>query len=304
MDKKLETLRIKSLKHLSLWLGVDKIELEELARHINSHCYEIKKETSSGKKRWIFIADSRLKSIQRQIKNRMLDRIPVSDSAHAWTKGRSTLTNARQHLRKAVVVKLDIKDFFPSVHYSRVYKLFINLGCSPDVSRILTQLTTYKHRLPQGAPTSPAIANLILKILDSRLERLCALHGITYTRYGDDITVSGKYSAKKLKNLFQKIIRQEGFLIKRKKIDIQYKNQRQEVTGIVVNKIPNIAKENRKKLRAIIHNCRVYGPSTQTAENKDKFRERLFGSINYVKQVNPELGEKFQEEFDRINWSK
>lgn len=280
------------------------MELEELARHIDSHCREIEKEISSSKKRVIFIADSRLKSIQRQIKNRILDRISVSNSAHAWTKGRSTVTNAGQHLGKHVVVKLDIKDFFPSVHYSRVYKLFADLGCSPDVSRMLTQLTTYKHRLPQGAPTSPAIANLILKNLDSRLEALCILHGVSYTRYGDDITISGKYSTAKLKNLFQKIIRQEGFLIKRKKIAVQHKNERQEVTGIVVNKILNIPKDNRKKLRAIVHNCRVYGPSTQTTEDTDKFKQRLFGSINYVKQVNPDLGNRLQEEFERIDWSK
>ena len=304
MSKKLETLGIKSPEHLSRWLGVEEGELKQIARNTDSHCYEIERQTSSGKKRLIFNADRKLKSIQCRIKDRILDRVPVSDSAHAWTKGRSPLTNATQHIGKDVVVKLDIKDFFPSIHYSRVYKLFISLGCSPDVSRILTQLTTYNYHLPQGTHTSPAIANLILKDLDSRLKRLSSLHGITYTRYGDDISISGKYSAEKLKNLLRKIIKQEGFTVETKKIKVQHKHQRQEVTGIVVNKIPNIPKEKREKLMGIIRNCQRYGPSTQTTENKDKFRRRLLGLISYVKPVNPKLGTKLQKEFGKIDWSK
>lgn len=304
MQKKLETLDLKKVEHLSLLLGTDKGELKKVALNsFSPSSYRQRNINSRGKRRPISRPRRKLDFIQRRIKDRILSRIAVSDSAHGWTKGRSHITHSSQHVGKDVLVTLDIKDFFPSIHFSRVYRLFVSLGCSPDVARLLTQLTTCDYRLPQGTSTSPAIANLILKPLDRRLEKLEGLYGIQYSRCGDDICISGKCGAAKLKSLVVKIVKQEGFRANKDKIRVQRKHQRQQVTGIIVNEKLNIPREKREEWLNLIRRCRKYGPSTQTEESKDRFRRRLVGKIGYAKQVNPRLGELLQKEFNRIDWS-
>lgn len=303
MQKKLETLNLKRVEYLSLLLGVDKGELQKIALNsFSSSSYRRSNELSRGKKRLISRPHRKLALIHGRIKDRILSRIAVSKSTHGWTKGKSHITHSSQHVGKDVVVTLDIKDFFPSIHFSRIYRLFVSLGCSPDVARILTQLTTCDYCLPQGTHTSPAIANLVLKPLDTRLENLQELYGIRYSHCGDDICISGRCGAVKLKSLLVKIVRQEGFRINKEKIKVQHKHQRQEVTGVVVNEKLNIPKEKRRELLDQIHRCQKYGPSTQTTENKEKFKQRLKGKIAYARYVNPRLGKLLEKEFSQIDW--
>jgi RNA-directed DNA polymerase len=178
------------------------------------------------------------------------------------------------------MIKLDIKDFFPSITPTIVRTTLLKLGFSRPVSRMLCLLTTYREQLPQGPPTSPGIANLVLLPLARRFERLCLDHGVQLTIYGDDITVSsGSRRVLKLKNLFMRIIAEEGFDIHPQKIQVLKPRDKKKVTGVVVNKCPNIDKEYYRLLRAQIHNCRVKGSATQFPGDQRKARDSLFGNI-------------------------
>jgi RNA-directed DNA polymerase len=187
-------LNIRSVKHLALRLGISKELLLLVYDHIDTFCTMEEKETKNGKKRKIAYASKKLKRIQRAILDNLLSTIPVHTAAHGATKGHSSKTNAAIHSGNKFVLCFDLKSCFPNIHSSRVRKMFEEqLGCSPDVSTILTRLTTFKYHLAQGFPTSPAILNIICAALDEQIMRFVSIKNLAYTRYIDDITVSGNF---------------------------------------------------------------------------------------------------------------
>lgn len=291
-----------SLNHVASIIGVDLIKLRRIAQKVNSHYRRHYVRRGDGKRRRIFAPSEQLKKIQKLINRKILQRVYLPDSVHGSRKKRSILTNAKQRIGKEILIHLDIKDFFPSIHYSGVQQLFRSLGYSLDASTMLTKLTTLNYLLPQGAPTSPTIANIILTDMDRRFERLCVKYGFVYTRYVDDITVSGNHHVKKFLGLFCKIIKQTGMRVNYEKMKLEDREKRQEVTGVVVNKKPNIAKEKRRKIATIIHNCRTYGQPNLTSEDLEKFKERLLGHISHIFNINPILGRKMLSEFQQIVW--
>lgn len=300
---------LNTMKDLALHLGVAQEELKALVLHIDrSYSPPIPHQTAHNKIRFLYKPKKRLKTVQRLIHNKILSQIPLPASIHCYRKRRSIVTNAREHIGQQVVAKLDIKDFFPSVRPRLVYDLFTALGCAPDVARLFTKLTTYQGEFPQGAPTSPMIANLILAHtgLQARLKGLCDQHGFTLTIYGDDITVSGRSYIEEFMRLFCKIVQQCGFSVKLEKVQFQTAQERQIVTGVVVNKKPNIKREDRRQLRAVLHRCQVRGPSSVVSEGEsvDQLKHRLRGKISYAMQVNPALGKQCLEAFRQIDWSR
>lgn len=301
---KINRLNLNTIDELCLKLGYSEECLKEILRQRRNYYYKRKKKKPSGKIRKFLVPTGDLKKIQKVIDNKLLKNIPHSNAAHGSVKGRCPVTNASVHIGKKLVGKFDIKDFFPSIHPPKVCDLFKRLGCSHRIASILTKLTTYKYQLPQGAPTSPAIANLVLSNLDPRLEKLCAKHKLSYTRYMDDITISGSHRICELKRLFCKIVLQEGFLVSTDKTEFQDCRERQEVTGIVTNQNLNIPREKRKKLRAVIHNCKTYGPSSQTksGESVEDFKKRISGEVNWILQVNPIAGKKLKTASNEIRW--
>jgi hypothetical protein len=257
-----------------------------------------------GRIREFYKPHPELKKIQKKIHYKILKKLPVHQYIHSYRKGRDHVTNARPHVANPYMIKLDIKDFFPSITPTMVRTTLLKLGFPRPVSRMLGLLTTYREQLPQGPPTSPGIANLVLFPLARRFERLCFAHGVECTIYGDDITVSsGLHRVLKLKNLLMRIIVEEGFEIHPQKIQVLKPRDKKKVTGVVVNKMPNIDKEYYHLLRAQIHNCRVKGPATQFPGDQRKARESLFGKINHVKKLNPLRGKILLNEFDQIKWS-
>jgi len=302
MSRELVKLNINTVKHLCLQLGISEAELGYLYDHMPDNVRRVYRTTAPGKTREIFKPSAKLLKVQKAMNTNLLQRIKLPDPVHGSRKGRSHLTGAALHVGKEVIASLDIKNFFPSIHYKRVYNLFRELGCAPDIARILTRLTTFENRLPQGFATSSSIANLILSTLDSRLESLCAAHRLTYTRYVDDIVVSGNYRVEDLGRLFVKIVKESGFSVQPDKIRIMRKGTRQEVTRVLVNRKLNVPREEIRELRAILHNCQVYGPSSQTEMSLEWFQQHLRGRINYIIQVNPSIGNQLLEQYNRINW--
>jgi len=268
----------------------------------------------SGGYRVLYAPKPRLKAAQRWIQREILARAQPSAAAHGFTPGRSILTNASQHAGKDIVITLDLEHFFPSITYRRVRGIFQSLGYCEDVAIPLALLCTVKpaakvreflgdqrHRmLPQGAPTSPALANLACRHLDARLAGLAAKFGCAYTRYADDLTFSGdeafEKSLKRFLPLLRKIIGAEGFRLNRKKIHFARRGARQRVTGLVVNHRPSVPRAYRRRLRAILHNARKTGLDAQNREGHPHFRQALRGRIEFVRATHPQLADRLLAE--------
>ena len=269
-------------------------------------------------KRLIMAPKRRLKAIQRTLLALLVEKLPVSDHAHAFRRARSIRTGAEPHVGRRLVLKLDLKDFFPSVTFARVRGLLIAYGYSYPVATTLAVLMTEAERQPvevdgqvfhvpvgrrycvQGAPTSPGICNALLLRLDHRLARLSSKHGLSYTRYADDLTFSGsKESAAKTGYLLARvrhIVANENLTVNEAKTRVQRPNSRQTVTGIVVNKRPNVSRCTTKRLRAILHQAGKSGLAAQNREQRDNFADWLGGMIAYVQMVNPEKGRRLREQ--------
>jgi len=296
-------MKINDYKDLEIVLGVPIGELVYLAASMEEQVHVFYKKKKSGEPRKICDASPRLKEIQRLINKRILQQIPLPNYIHGSVVGKSPRTNAEQHMGKPFVYGLDVKDFYPSVHYTKIYKVLLACGFSDDVSGLLTRLTTYQGSLAQGFPTSSTLANLILSQISPRIENLCKHHGIAFTFYQDDLTISGGYRIPNLIGLFSRIMAQEGFELHhlpRKKKPMP-ETKRQEVTGYVVNQKVNVAKDYYRRLRATIHLCKVKGIEFVAGDVPvEKFRSSIMGKIQYILDVNPERGKKLLAEFQKI----
>jgi len=291
-------------------VGVDEADLAKLMRPgvgPGSGYVEFEIPKAKGGTRRIAAPRGPLRKVQRVLLAQILAKVPVHDACHGFVAGRSTVTNARPHANAALVVKLDLKDFFPTVHYRRVKGLFEHLGYNAEVAGTLAGLTTYRPKLdgvrvvwpgmlPQGAPTSPALANLACRRLDRRLERLAHKYGAVYTRYADDLTFSfAKVPDVRVGRFLwwvDAICQQEGFTERDDKRRILRAKHQQRVTGLVVNAGVNIPREDRRRFRAILHNCAKHGLASQARGHED-FPAYLAGYAAYVHMVDPELGREY-----------
>jgi RNA-directed DNA polymerase len=233
---------------LTLWLG-------GTPQGFSYTKFEIPKK--SGGVRILNAPNDSLKKLQRKIHYSFLKSLKPHSSCRGFAQGQSIVTNALPHVGQAVVINLDLKDFFNTVTDKKVYNFFRAIGWGRSASKVLTNICCYQGTLPQGAPTSPALSNLVNYRFDVRLSNLVKKFGGIYTRYADDITLSfPKFDTKHkiiLKYVSQ-IIRSEGFQIqKKKRIRIQRSHQRQTVTGLIVNQKVNLPRFLRRRIRAMEH---------------------------------------------------
>jgi retron-type reverse transcriptase len=210
-----------------------------------------------------------LKALQRRILRRVLARLRCHPAATGFEKRYSIAINALAHVRKAVVVRMDIRDFFGSIRADRVQRYFQGIGWNAEAARLLTTICTYRGALPQGAPTSPRLSNLLCCRLDGRLSALAKRYGATYSRYADDMTFSWDEDVSRnvhgVIRLTKLILSNDGYqLHKRKKLRISRRHDRQIVTGLVVNERVNLPRETRRRLRAMGHHHKTGRPATLT----------------------------------------
>ncbi|MCD4719839.1 MAG: reverse transcriptase family protein [Desulfobacula sp.] len=294
-----------SIDHL-IWLSNDKSN--QYTR------FHIKK--SSGAKREILAPKPKLKIVQRQILDNILQKIQLNSHAEGFRKKRSILTNAKRHIGKKVVIKMDVKNFFPSITFKRVLGLFIALGYPHQVSMTLTKLMTHDGKLPTGAPTSPAISNILSTKLDKRFANLGEKTDFDYSRYADDISISSNNrNITRMIPFFKKIVQEEGFEINEAKMRILRNGGRQKIAGIVVNQKLNIEKREIKKIRAVLFNCRnkdinqeikkwaqkEKGLKASLFYTIDEFKSSMLGKINFIKMVNPQTGQNLLDQLNDLN---
>lgn len=250
-----------------------------VARYSHYVSFEIPKKT--GGTRQISAPMPRLKRAQYWVLDNILEHLEPHEAAHGFRKGRSIITNAMPHVGQDLVINMDLRDFFPSITYPRVKGLFVKMGYSEAEAAIFALLCTEAprekieidgttwhvaqgpRRAPQGAPTSPAIANLITRLLDRRLSGLASSFGLTYTRYADDLTFSGPRPEGKRTGAFlhavRDIVAEEGFEVHPDKTRLMRRGSRQEVTGLVVNDKVAVSREERRRFRAWLHNAQKGG---------------------------------------------
>lgn len=265
------------------------------------NCYntlEIPKK--NGDTRTICVPNKNLKKVQKKLYNKLstyYDEIKTQNNftskiSHGFEKNRSIVTNAEVHKNKRYVVNLDLLDFFPSINFGRVRSYFIKnnyFEINDDIATILAQLTCYKGTLPQGAPTSPLIANMICNIMDIRILKIAKKYRLDYTRYADDLTFStnNKYFLNdydKFLEDIKNIIHRSGFELNSKKTRLLFSNSRQEVTGLVVNKKISVPKEYYKNTRAMAHS--LYKNGYFLIDDEVGTIEQLEGRFSFINQIN------------------
>ena len=287
-----------------------------------------------GRPRLLEIPCPGLKRIQRQILETILNRIPAHPSAHGFRAGCSITSNALPHCGKDIVLRFDLADFFPSIPIGRVTRLFRTIGYPVMVARLLTGLCTtllphdawdarpnapldgsdhaiwqrYAARhLPQGAPTSPALANLAAYRLDKRLSSLAQRLKADYTRYADDLAFSGSQEFaqhhRRFSELVARIVTEEEFALQFRKTRIMRQSGQQSVAGVVVNLRPNVRRKVFDQLKAILTNCLRHGPTNQNRHQHPDFHAHLAGRVAQIAALNPSRGQKLWAMFDRVDWA-
>lgn len=281
--------------------------------------FAIAKKT--GGTRLISAPMPRLKRLHYWILEQVLQSLALTEQAHGFVTGRSIVTNATPHLGQQVVINLDLKDFFPTISYARIKGVFAQLGYNHEIATLLALLCSepvtqtveldgqryYLHqnprRLPQGAPTSPYLSNLVTRHLDKRLQGLAHKYGFTYTRYADDLTFSSASNDAPIRGLLHwvhAIVKQEGFQIHPDKTRIMQRGRRQEVTGLIVNQQLNIERHTLKQFRALLFQIQKDGYAGKTWGKHRNLLASIKSYAHYVQMVNPVKGEQFLQQIALI----
>jgi retron-type reverse transcriptase len=287
----------------------------------------------NGTARQIWSPIPRLKFVQRWILNQVLNNLTTHDAAHGFVRGKSIVTNAAVHSNSELLIKLDVKDFFPSVSWRRVKGVFRHAGYQEQISTLLALLCTEAPRqiikqdgvtyyvalgdraLPQGAPTSPALSNIVCLNLDRRLTGLADKIGLRYSRYADDLTFSLPVSSQKstsaksdsdtkhnqligqLLGSVNKILQEEGFALNNDKTRVIRTGNQHNVTGMVVNGsgVPRVSRQIKRMLRAAVHNLESGGTL-----RADETLNTLSGYAAWIASAEPELGHSYLDRIERL----
>jgi RNA-directed DNA polymerase len=272
---------------LARLFGDKGLDVDELARRLGMAADDLRKTQPgykefnvpkrAGGARRICAPDRPLKIVQRRILKRLLSRLCAHPAAMGFERGRSIVTNALPHAGKAVVLRMDLRDFFGATAERRVRDYFRRIGWNREAADMLTRLTTHKGGLPQGAPTSPRLSNLANHGIDARLVGLARKFGAAYTRYADDITFSfpadDPPAVRAVIRATKKVVGQVGYALHQKrKLHVRRAHQRQVVTGLVVNHSANLPRETRRRLRAVEHHLANGREATLTAAQLEGWR--------------------------------
>ncbi len=279
-------------------LGIRRRALFKLLRNINTFYKEISIPKKSGGVRRLFAPCGTLRATQTQILRHILRNGPVSRYATAYVKGKSLADNASPHIGKKYLLKMDITDFFGSITFVQVLSAAFPSTVFPkQIGVMLTELCTRKEALPQGAPTSPAISNLVMKNFDNIMGDWCEKQGISYTRYCDDLTFSSDSSLYHVYEKAASMLASMGFEINKKKTHFVTNAVRQSVTGIVVNEKLSVPRDYKRELRQEIHYALTYGVesalcclgrASKTYEAQERYLNTLIGKAEYVLSVEPQ----------------
>ena len=337
-----------SLEHLAMLMGVQSGYLRKLIgenkKYANSeepykfqryHYFKMKKK--DGGYREIMSPSKDLKYIQKWISKNILEKHPLQDSCKGFRKGISIYDNAQPHEKADLLLKVDLLKYYDTITERRVFGVFADMGYVKNLAVVLAKLTTSYHRrqywknipdkelsqmgykdfspppvLPQGAPSSPAIANIVANVMDKRFSKLSEKLGFSYTRYADDLTFSikGEGRLPSLK-FIREIISEERFCVNDNKIKFYKRGVKQYVTGLTIDNGINVSKKYRKEIASHIYFCKKFGVENhlkKITKKDDKprgiliFHDWLFGHICFIQSINKKAGQKLLNDFSKIDW--
>lgn len=282
----------KELASVEQDLGFDSKTLYALSNNLEKHYHSAFIPKSDGSKRKLSVPDLILKRVQKSIADNILSQYPISRYAKAYKAGSNVQQNAQPHVGKKKILKLDIEDFFDHILYSQVKDIvFYKEKFSEPIRILLTMLCYYKESLPQGAPTSPAITNIIMYDFDEKVGAFCNEKSIAYTRYCDDMTFSGDFDEREVIDFVKVELYKLGLFLKNRKTVVVPASKRQTVTGIVVNEKINITKEYKKKIRQEMYYMQKFGLDEHLNKlgisDKRGYVLSLKGRITFVLQTIP-----------------
>jgi RNA-directed DNA polymerase len=259
-----------------------------------------------GGSRLIAAPTPTLKHVQQWLHRELLSNLVLHPASHGFTRGRSIASNAAPHVRASTMLKLDLQDFFGSVDRARVYRIFRRIGYCRQVASLLASLTTLRGMLPQGAPTSPVLANAAAEGMDHRLASYAAHHDLAYTRYADDLTFSGKaLHARKTRLAIDFIVRDENFRPNDRKARYLRSHQRQLVTGVVVNERLNANRRWRRALRQEVYYLGRFGVEDHMRYrglDYSRYKEHVYGQVYALNTLRPDEAGALLEELAHVDW--
>jgi retron-type reverse transcriptase len=305
---------IETVGSLAEWLALttDKLDWFANRQGFSQHYYYRVLAKDASRIRIIEASKPRLKALQGQILTAILEKIPPHPAAHGFLKGRSIKTFIAPHVGQRTVLRMDLKDFFPSIGRARISACFRTMGYPDSVATYLAALCTNivpnsgnlysRPHLPQGAPSSPALANLCVYRADCRLHGLAAAAGANYTRYADDLAFSGNLNFEFFSLRAAAILLEEGFEVHHRKTRIMHGGVRQYLAGLIANQHMNVMRPDFDCLKAILTNCIRHGPTSQNRAAHPDFRAHLQGRIAFVESINPARGQRLRTLFENIQW--
>jgi RNA-directed DNA polymerase len=334
---------IESVGDLAKWLGLNPGELRWFADlkalgykqrepRLEHYYYRVLAKRFDSV-RLIEAPKARLKDLQRQILLWILGEVPPHPAAHGFVRGRSIRTFVAPHVGKRVVRRMDLRDFFPTFGGVRIQNVFRTFGYPERVADLLGGVCTNatppnvwadikpdvdlarlaelrrlyaRTHLPQGAPTSPALANICCYRLDCRLAALSESAGATYTRYADDLAFSGDHAFEKRAERFSvnvaNILQEEGLRVNHRKTRVMRQGVRQHLAGLVTNEKVNVVRRDFDQLKAVLTNCVRHGPESQNRGGRPDFRSHLQGKVSFVEMINSAKGKRLRNIFEQIPW--
>jgi len=321
---------IYSLKHFSMMVDIPYKKIKDIIKNRKDfyNTFYIKKKNRGL--RQIKAPIDELRYLQKVILDNILNKIPLDDSCMSYRQNISIYDNASIHQNQPILYHFDLYKFFDTITEKRIYGFFRFLGYHPNLALDFAKLTTIPlsseyiqmisddetsppffpldknlGRLPQGAPTSPMLSNIILNKVDIRFRNLAKKQNINYSRYADDLIFSGQKKNLPSKNFIKQIITEEGFFCNDKKTKTMIKGQKQYVTGLTVTDGVHVPKKYKKDIINALYYCQKYGVQSHLKKinsNKFGFKDWLLGKIFFVKSIEPTLGNKFLNQFNSIDW--
>ncbi len=282
---------ILNFEHLSLLQGRTSEYLSSVVNSPENHYREFKIKKRSGGQRIITAPFPALLEMQYWIYENILKTISINPTAHGFTHKKSIITNSKIHAGQNELLKMDLKDFFPSININRIIFIFKQLGYPNSISFYLASICSYDEALPQGTPTSPILSNIVSRRLDSRLIKFAKRYELRYSRYADDITFSGDRVPAKLINYISDIVSDEGFEVNTEKTRLYKKKSKRIVTGIsVAGQEIKIPRNYKRELKQELHFILKYGLKSHISKKKIRdanYIYSLLGKVNFWLSVEP-----------------
>jgi len=309
---------------MAFQLGISMRQLNWLAYAREGRYHTFERAKANGKVRVIHAPTPKLKTVQRWIAERIVLKTKPHKYSTAFFPGSTLVDNASPHVGRAIVVRMDLKDFFPSIKFNQVRRVFSSFGYTLQVSRLLANICCYEGHLVQGAPSSPAISNLVAKRLDTRVEGIKKFLSrkepeesrlkFYYTRYADDLVFSSdQESLLSILPFVRQVVTSEGFAVNEDKLRIMRAARQQKVTGLVVNERLNAPSKQFELIRNVIHGIRHQGVGVamqrwsevhgQEIIDAAHFRQILSGKIAFIASVNPEKSAKLLDGLDALDFN-